>query len=360
MDRRTAQVVRVHGSRSTKCSSSQPRFSIFTTLIILVSLVSMVCASVDQNQASVERRRSFADLGARRLMERAAQVTGEEEESATTTTTPEAPESSFTAAPTATETTLPQPFDTTLGNNFTSESCPRFFTEFLSDETFRSCYPFSLLLQTSHGFFEAEKNFFQTTRALEASCFANYDVCNTLMQSLATQIKSASNCMTDFNAENQIVMQAYKGLLAYPVMYQAACLQNSEGDYCKYLPIPSQFHKTNSFSGFANAITVRSNASMADAYSYYLPLGQSMPVGNRPSCSDCLKKTMAIYRSYASNATQPLSTTYVAAAQQVNMACGPDWVSDVVEATTSAASSSRLASSASLLVPFLATLLMLF
>lgn len=112
-------------------------------------------------------------------------------------------------------------------------------------------------------------------------------------------------------------------------------------------------------TGFANAITTRSNSSLADAYSYYLPLGTSMPVGNRPSCSGCLKKTMAIYRSYASNTTQPLSRTYVAAAQQVNMACGPDWVSDAVE-TTSSASLARIASSATLLVPLLAGALMAF
>ena len=240
MDGRTTQsVVRARRSQGTTSSkqwiklSSRPRLSKFTSLLLLISFVSVVCAAADQNQEGMERRRSFADLGARRLMERAAQATGEEEEESASTTTPTISEISSTAIPSATTTVLPQPFDTTLGNNFTSESCPRFFTDFLSDETFRSCYPFSLLLQTSHGFFEAQKNFFQTTRALEAGCAADYDVCNNLMQSLATDLKTASNCMTDFNAQNQIVMQAYKGLLAYPVMYQAACLQDNQGDYCK-------------------------------------------------------------------------------------------------------------------------------
>lgn len=91
--------------------------------------------------------------------------------------------------------------------------------------------------------------------------------------------------------------------------------------------------------------------SLADAYSYYLPLGNTMPVGNRPSCSDCLKKSMAVYRSYASNTTQPLHDTYTTAAQQVNVACGPDWVSDVVEASTSDATPFRSAYSLGVLLP---------
>lgn len=37
---------------------------------------------------------------------------------------------------------------------------------------------------------------------------------------------------------------------------------------------------------------------------------------------------MNVFRTYAANKTQPLSTTYVAAAQQINMACGPEYVAD--------------------------------
>lgn len=42
---------------------------------------------------------------------------------------------------------LPQPFDTSLGNNFTAPSCPTFFNSFLTNDTFNNCLPFSLLLQ---------------------------------------------------------------------------------------------------------------------------------------------------------------------------------------------------------------------
>lgn len=42
---------------------------------------------------------------------------------------------------------LPRPFDTSLGNNFTTDSCPQFFNDFLTNQTFLDCLPFSLLLQ---------------------------------------------------------------------------------------------------------------------------------------------------------------------------------------------------------------------
>jgi len=46
-------------------------------------------------------------------------------------------------------TSLPRPFDSSIGNNFTEPSCPQFFNDFLSNDTFQECLPFSLLLQVS-------------------------------------------------------------------------------------------------------------------------------------------------------------------------------------------------------------------
>lgn len=218
--------------KACKISNRRSGFSMFTLFAILVSLLSVVSASADPQPTPAESRQTFADLGARRLMERAAAETATEEKSSPSTTV----EVTSAALASATTTVLPQPFDTTLGNNFTSNGCPKFFVSFLSDATFQSCYPFSLLLQTSHGFFEAEKNFYQVTAALEAGCKVNFDTCNSLMQLLASQLKSADTCLSDFNAENQIVMQAYNGLIAYPVMYQAACQKDTAGDYCKLTP----------------------------------------------------------------------------------------------------------------------------
>lgn len=44
---------------------------------------------------------------------------------------------------------LPTPFDTGVGNNFTTTTCPAFFRSFLSNSDFTTCYPLSLLLQVS-------------------------------------------------------------------------------------------------------------------------------------------------------------------------------------------------------------------
>jgi len=52
--------------------------------------------------------------------------------------------------------TIPQPFDTAnlgdTGSNFTSSNCPEFLRTVLTNEAFKACVPFSLLLYTSASF----------------------------------------------------------------------------------------------------------------------------------------------------------------------------------------------------------------
>jgi hypothetical protein len=55
------------------------------------------------------------------------------------------PTSSSSAIPSI--STLPRAFDTPLGNNFSSPSCPAFFKNFTSDPNLYNCVPISLLLQ---------------------------------------------------------------------------------------------------------------------------------------------------------------------------------------------------------------------
>lgn len=55
-----------------------------------------------------------------------------------------------TAEPNASPTILPQVFDSNIGNNFTSTSCPTFFEKLIADSNFQECYPLSLLLTVSH------------------------------------------------------------------------------------------------------------------------------------------------------------------------------------------------------------------
>ncbi|KAF1814910.1 hypothetical protein P152DRAFT_391388 [Eremomyces bilateralis CBS 781.70] len=228
-------------------------------------------------------------------------------------------ESLVLATSTEGPSSLPLPFDTSLGSNFTSPSCPTFFKTFLSDPTFQSCLPFSLLLQNSQGFFQASKSAFRITSILDATCNVDVNACASYMGQLGSQIRKTESCGADFNRENPLVLQAYRGLVSYQPLYQAGCLRDSSGNYC-----------------YANAITNASSST--DSYPYYLPLGMTMPGGARPTCNTCLESIMAIFANAAQNGTQPVSQTYASAAKQINLGCGPDFVNTTVTVRTSAAS----------------------
>ncbi|KAF2789657.1 hypothetical protein K505DRAFT_252852 [Melanomma pulvis-pyrius CBS 109.77] len=201
---------------------------------------------------------------------------------------------------------IPTPFDTSLSNNFTA-SCAKYFKQFLTDKDFNDCHPFSLMLQTSSAFFDASKSFVRITQTLEATCAANLTTCRNTMGDRARQLVSNNNCGVDYTNDNPQVLQAYNGLLAYEPLYQASCLRDDQGSFC-----------------YANAVT--NTSATTDSYPYYLPLGVSLPGGARPTCNSCLQNAMAIFSSFASNSTQPISKTYNGAAQQIDLACGPTFV----------------------------------
>jgi len=46
---------------------------------------------------------------------------------------------------------------------------------------------------------------------------------------------------------------------------------------------------------------------------------------------------MNVFASTAQNRSQPISQTYVTAAQQVDLGCGPNWVQEYVKSTKSSA-----------------------
>lgn len=67
----------------------------------------------------------------------------------TTTTTPSKPTNSALAS----SSPLPEPFDNTPASAFQSsgstDACPKFMSSLLSNPTFKSCYPLSMMLQVS-------------------------------------------------------------------------------------------------------------------------------------------------------------------------------------------------------------------
>lgn len=72
---------------------------------------------------------------------------------ATTSAVPQSVPTIPSAAPVL-PTPFPQPFDSSLQNNFTTQGCENFFLNMTSTAAFRSCRPFSLLLQSSQAFLE--------------------------------------------------------------------------------------------------------------------------------------------------------------------------------------------------------------
>ncbi|TVY81546.1 hypothetical protein LSUE1_G006993 [Lachnellula suecica] len=225
--------------------------------------------------------------------------------------------SSSSVAPTATPSgiatatssmsSLPSPFDSGFSANI-SATCNSFMTGMLGNSSFQQCLPFSLLLQNSVSFFQAEKSLVKITQVLDATCAANVTTCTTLMTSFASNITQTAACASDFSSQNPLIQQARQGLLAYKPIYQASCLKDaSTNAYC-----------------FANAITNASSPS--DNYIYYLPLNISLPGGSLPTCNSCLQNTMAVFEAASADRGSALASDYVDAAMQVNVNCGPNFV----------------------------------
>ncbi|KAL8727426.1 MAG: hypothetical protein Q9181_005719 [Wetmoreana brouardii] len=142
--------------------------------------------------------------------------------------------------------------------------------------------------------------------------------CTALMSSFASQLRQDDNCANDYRRQQPLVISAYNALIAYEPLYKAGCERDEQGKYC-----------------FANAITNAS--SPTDSYPYYLPLGIALPGGSRPTCSQCLKNTMAIFNQAAnSKFQQPLVTTYSEAAQMINVGCGPLFANKTIAASKNA------------------------
>lgn len=140
------------------------------------------------------------------------------------------------------------------------------------------------------------------------------------MQSLANNLTTTANCGADYTAQNPTVLAAHTGLIAYKPLYTASCLKNPQtSSYC-----------------FADAVTNAS--SPTDSYVYYLALNTSLPGGSQPTCNACLQSTMAVFDTASANRSQPVASTYVDAAKQINVNCGPGFVNASLPAAVSGAS----------------------
>lgn len=131
--------------------------------------------------------------------------------------------------------------------------------------------------------------------------------------------------------------QAYAGLLAYDVSYNASCLKKS--------PAPGDPDAPQNSGNYCFANAVTNTTSPTDSYVYYIPLGITLPAGNLPTCDSCLTSTMAVYANAAADKSQPLSLDYAASAAMINDMCGPSFVNASIPAAGSSGSGGKSAAS---------------
>ncbi|KAF5134391.1 hypothetical protein E5D57_005025 [Metarhizium anisopliae] len=218
---------------------------------------------------------------------------------------------------------LPSPFDNPVPNAFqvpgSDDSCPKFIAALLSDPTFKSCYPISMLIQTSTSFFNAQKELVSIVKVLDATCDVDVAKCTAYMTTAAQNLTASTNCKRELDQNQTQVVQAWQGLRAYNVLYSATCLQNpTSSSYC-----------------FASAVTNISNPS--DAFLYFMPYATPLPGTSVPSCGWCVQNTMFIYHTASANRRQLVASVYQDAAIQVNTICGPNFVNSSLPAAENGA-----------------------
>ncbi|KAI0064371.1 hypothetical protein BV25DRAFT_1783216, partial [Artomyces pyxidatus] len=212
-------------------------------------------------------------------------------------------------------TPFPQPWDTTLNQNFTSAACQAFVANMTGTAPFRQCRPFSLLSQTSSAFLLAQSN----TTALNIDVWGT---CNTPLSSDQCAANLAwfagelpKQCSEELDDNNETVQQALQGLQMYSLMRQVACLPDqSTSAYC-----------------YVEAVA---NSNPSDLYFYSLPWGLALPNNTVPTCSGCTKSVMSLLSAQATQ-LDGLKLTYNAAARLASSTCGTGYVANA--STTSGA-----------------------
>ncbi|GAA5959671.1 hypothetical protein JCM3765_007234 [Sporobolomyces pararoseus] len=260
--------------------------------------------------------------------------------SVSASSTSSSPISTSTAIPAGYE--VPQPFDSTLGTNFSSTACPSFFATFLADPEFISCAPFSLLLGTSSGFFQAQRSPYSLLPyVLNSTCSAPADSCSALMDKYARQIKLQNTCGQDLSKGNPLAQEALEGFQNYRIYREVGCQKDNstEPKYC-----------------FADA---SANSDPDSLYFYYLAEGTSLPSGTVATCDYCQQNLLATYSRYALNSTLPISKTYAAGRSVAALTCGPNFAPLISKTATGAASTS-FAIPSSLLILALSLIIILY
>ncbi|KAL6299244.1 hypothetical protein BKA93DRAFT_820020 [Sparassis latifolia] len=210
-------------------------------------------------------------------------------------------------------TPFPQPLDTTLSQNFSTESCQEFFVNMTQTETFRECRSFGMLLQSSSAFIQAQSNITLLNTIVWGTCNTDVseDQCTANIDWFAETMQAS--CVTELKLNNVMATTTLQGLQSYAMMRRAGCLSNSTTDtYC-----------------YVDAVA---GGNAANMYLYLLPQGSPLPNSSVPSCTRCTQMLMGEYVSYIGNVTG-LEETYEHAAEIANAACGQGFVQEIATVT---------------------------
>ncbi|KAJ7827006.1 hypothetical protein B0H14DRAFT_3467320 [Mycena olivaceomarginata] len=212
------------------------------------------------------------------------------------------------SSPPVLPTPFPQPFDSSLSQNFSSLSCFNFFSNMTNTVAFRSCRPFSLLLQASEGFLDAQENLQLLNNIVWGTCNTSIDDegCSANIAWFSSNL--VSSCAIDLKDGNAMAVNTQIALNAFNLMRDAGCLVDpTTNTYC-----------------YLDAVR---NSNPSDTYFYSLPLGVSMPNNTIASCSACTKSLMTLYYGAMNDATQgpgltALKASYPSAAKIAVADCG--------------------------------------
>ncbi|KAF8439063.1 hypothetical protein L210DRAFT_3403451 [Boletus edulis BED1] len=208
-------------------------------------------------------------------------------------------------------TPFPEPFDTTLSANFSTNSCYNFFLNMTQTNAFRACRPFSLLITTSHAFETAQDNIDLMNTDVWGTC--NTDIsqaqCDANMSWFASSLQSS--CQTDLANQVETAVNTLKALHAYDLMRDAACQVDPATDsYC-----------------YVEAVA---NSDPSSYWFYQLPL--ALPLGPKittSACNLCTSGLMTLYASALDNANgtslEGLMQTYNTAAETLDKVCGSSY-----------------------------------
>lgn len=225
-------------------------------------------------------------------------------------------------------TPFPQPFDSDLGQNFSTQSCFDFLVNMTNTQPFRSCRPFGMLVDGSTGFADASRSPSTLNAVVWGTCNTNipYADCIDNVDWFSDNLQTS--CAQELSERNTRVMNVLAALQSYPLYHKLGCLIDpASNTYC-----------------YVNAVQ---NTNPADVYLYGLGLGTHFPqVGQaNPTCSACSRQILAIYAGAAGNGTgvdklllgnmalEDLQDTYPPAAKIWANSCGSTFAQTTISAS---------------------------